>query len=84
MDLAIGVALGSSLQIALFVTPVAVCIAWMMNVPLSLEFHLFDIAVVFVAILTVNNLILDGESNWLEGFMLLIIYFIVGFAYWIY
>jgi len=84
MDLAVGVSLGSSLQISLFVTPLLVIIAWIMDTPLDLAFHIFDIAVVFVTTLTVTNLIMDGESNWLEGFVLLIVYFIVAFAYWIY
>ncbi|KAH6568324.1 hypothetical protein BASA62_005537 [Batrachochytrium salamandrivorans] len=81
MDLAIGVALGSSMQIALFVTPVLVISGWIMGMPLTLNFPMFDTAVLFVAILITNHLINDGESNWLEGFMLLICYVIVAVAY---
>ncbi|KAJ3306723.1 hypothetical protein HDV03_004354 [Kappamyces sp. JEL0829] len=80
-DLAIGVSLGSSLQISIFVTPLLVLIGWMINVPLTIAFPVFDIAVVFTTILTVINLISDGESNWLEGLMLLAVYCIVAFAY---
>lgn len=84
MDLSIGVSLGSSLQISIFVTPLLVLVGWVMNVPLSLDFPIFDIAVVFVTILTVSNLINDGQSNWLEGFLLLVIYLIICFAYYLY
>ncbi|KAI8925624.1 Sodium/calcium exchanger protein-domain-containing protein [Entophlyctis helioformis] len=80
-DLAIGVALGSSMQIALFVTPVLVIAGWIMGTPLTLNFPTFDTAVLFVTILITNHLISDGESNWLEGFLLLICYLIVAVAY---
>ncbi|KAL5037142.1 hypothetical protein RTP6_004614 [Batrachochytrium dendrobatidis] len=82
MDLAIGVALGSSMQIALFVTPVLVIAGWSMGMPLTLNFPIFDTVVLFVAILITNHLINDGESNWLEGFMLLVCYVIVAVAYY--
>lgn len=81
MDLAIGVAVGSSLQIALFVTPFMVLIGWFMDVPMSLFFSTFETAVLFISMLITNYLILDGESNWLEGAMLLGTYTIIALAF---
>ncbi|KAF9431084.1 hypothetical protein BGZ94_009470 [Podila epigama] len=84
MDLAIGVAIGSSMQIALFVTPVMVIIGWIINQPMTLFFNTFETCVLFVSVLIVNYLIQDGESNWLEGVMLLSTYLIIGIAFFYY
>jgi len=65
MDLAIGVAVGSSMQIALLVIPLAVVIGWIMHIDtMTLFFDPFQIAVLFVAVLLVNYLIQDGKSHW--------------------
>lgn len=65
MDLAIGVAVGSSMQIALLVIPFTVVLGWCIgNGEMNLAFDGFQIAVLFVAILLVNYLIQDGESHW--------------------
>lgn len=67
MDLAIGVAVGSSLQIALFVTPFLVILGWIVDVPMTLDFHTFETVTFFIAGLVVTYLIQDGKSNYLEG-----------------
>jgi Ca2+:H+ antiporter len=67
MDLAIGVAIGSSLQIALFVTPFLVIMGWILNVEMTLNFHIFETVAFFVSSLVVTFLIQDGKSNYLEG-----------------
>ncbi len=65
MDLAISVAIGSSLQIALFVIPFLVVLGWILEDPsMNLAFNGFQIAIVFVAVLLINYLIQDGKSNW--------------------
>jgi Ca2+:H+ antiporter len=69
MDLAIGVAIGSSLQIALFLTPFLVILGWIIGQPMSLHFQGFETVVFFLSVLVVNYLIQDGKSNWLEGAM---------------
>ncbi|KAF9186903.1 hypothetical protein BGZ51_001693 [Haplosporangium sp. Z 767] len=84
MDLAIGVAIGSSMQIALFVTPLMVIIGWIIGQPMTLFFNTFETCVMFVSVLIVNYLIQDGESNWLEGVMLLSTYVIVAIAIYFY
>lgn len=67
MDLAIGVAIGSSLQIALFVTPFLVILGWIMNIQMTLHFHIFETVAFFISGLVVTFLIQDGKSNYLEG-----------------
>ncbi|CAR65972.1 DEHA2G14256p [Debaryomyces hansenii CBS767] len=84
MDLAIGVAVGSSLQIAIFVTPFMVLVGWIIDVPMSLYFSTFETAILFVSVFITNLVILDGESNWLEGAMLLSTYLIVALAFFYY
>ena len=65
MDLAIGVAVGSSMQIALLVIPFVVVLGWIMGKnDMNLAFDAFQITVLFVSILLVNYLIQDGESHW--------------------
>lgn len=66
MDLAIGVAVGSSMQIALLVIPFVVVLGWCMgNEDMNLGFDGFQIAILFVTVLLVNYLIQDGKSHWL-------------------
>lgn len=84
MDLAIGVAVGSSLQIAIFVTPFMVIIGWIIDVPMSLYFSTFETAIMFVSVFITNLVVLDGESNWLEGAMLLSTYLIAALAFFYY
>ena len=84
VDLAIGVAIGSSLQIAIFVTPFMVLVGWAIDVPMSLYFSTFETAILFVSVFITNLVILDGESNWLEGAMLLSTYLIIALAFFYY
>jgi len=84
MDLAIGVALGSSMQIALFVTPLLVIIGWIINVEMTLYFNVYETAVMFISVLIVNYLISDGKSNYLEGLMLLSVYVIIAISFFYY
>ncbi len=81
MDLSVGIAIGSSIQIALFVAPLMVLIGWVLNVPMTLQFGSFETLVTFMTVLVVNFIIQDGESNWLEGAMLLITYGIIALAF---
>lgn len=74
MDLAIGVAIGSSLQIALFVTPFLVILGWIMNIDMTLHFQTFETVAFFISGLVVTLLIQDGKSNYLEGGMCLGMY----------
>ncbi|KAF1987999.1 hypothetical protein K402DRAFT_392281 [Aulographum hederae CBS 113979] len=80
MDLSIGVAVGSSIQIAIFVTPVVVLLGWCMDKDMSLYFNLFETVCLFVTAFVVNFLILDGRSNYLEGALLMAAYVIIALA----
>ena len=80
MDLAIGVAVGSSIQIALFVTPVIVLLGWILSKDMSLYFSLFETISLFVSAFIVNFLVLDGRSNYLEGALLIAAYVIIALA----
>lgn len=83
MDLAIGVAVGSSMQVALLIIPLLVVIGWGMGMDeMSLSFDLFQVAVLFVSVLLVNYLIADGKSHWLEGMLLMCLYCIIAVCSW--
>lgn len=84
MDLSLSVAIGSSLQIALFVTPFMVIVGWFIDVPMTLNFSTFETAMLFIAVFLSNYLILDGESNWLEGVMSLSLYLLIAMAFFFY
>jgi len=83
MDLAIGVAVGSSQQIAMMVTPLMVILGWIMGQPMSLYFEVFETAVLFMTVILVFALLIDGGSNWLEGAMLIGVYCILGIAFYV-
>jgi Ca2+:H+ antiporter len=82
MDLSLAIALGSSLQIALFVAPVLVFCSLLMGHPLTLEFNSFELIALTSASIIAAFVALDGESNWLEGAMLLGVYIILGAAFY--
>jgi Ca2+:H+ antiporter len=81
MDLSLSIVMGSSLQIALFVAPVLVFVSLLMGHPLTLEFNSFELVSLIAASLISALVSLDGESNWLEGATLLIVYAIVALAF---
>lgn len=83
MDLAIAIAIGSSVQIALFVAPAMVLLGWALKVPLTLEFGLLETSATFIAVLVANSILADGKTNWLEGAMLLGSYTILGAAFFL-
>jgi len=83
LDLSIGVAVGSSQQIAMMVVPLLVILGWIMDQPMTLYFDTFETAVLFMTVIVVHALIMDGESNWLEGAMLLGVYAILGIAFFV-
>jgi Ca2+:H+ antiporter len=81
MDLAVGIALGSALQIALFVAPVLVFASYLRPEPLDLLFTPLEVAAMFLGVIIAYMVAEDGQSNWLEGAMLLLIYAILGMAF---
>ena len=81
MDLSVSVAVGSSMQIALFVAPVLVIAGWIIGQPMDLNFNPFELVAVSVAVLIANSISSDGESNWLEGSLLIATYAVVAIAF---
>ena len=81
MDLSFAISIGSSTQIAVFVAPLMVIVAWILGVPLTFEFGILETIAVFLAVSIANLIAADGKSNWLEGLMLLSTYAILGLAF---
>jgi Ca2+:H+ antiporter len=82
MDLSVSVAVGSSLQIALFVAPVLVLAGWALGQPMDLNFNPFELVAVAVSVLIANSISSDGNSNWLEGILLLAAYLVLALAFY--
>jgi Ca2+:H+ antiporter len=78
MDLALTVAVGSSIQIALFVAPFLVLISQFRTPRLSLVFHPLEIAAVILSVGVVALVSFDGETHWFEGLQLLGVYLILA------
>ncbi|MFH7244822.1 MAG: calcium/proton exchanger [Spirulina sp.] len=81
MDLAVSVAMGSSLLVALLVAPLLVIVGEIIDQPMDLNFGLFEVVAVAVAVATVNLISQDGRSNWLEGVLLLSTFALLGAAF---
>ena len=82
MDLSIGIAVGSSIQIALFVAPVLLFASYFIGPrPMNLEFQIAELAAVIVAVGIAGQISGDGESNWLEGVQLLSVYIVLGILF---
>lgn len=82
MDLAVGICLGSSTQIALFVAPVLVILSFPFGPgPMPLVFNGFELAAIVFAILIADRVTAEGESNWFEGLQLLAVYVVVALAF---
>ncbi|RUR75751.1 hypothetical protein PCC6912_46480 [Chlorogloeopsis fritschii PCC 6912] len=82
MDLAVAVAMGSSLQIAMFIAPILVLVSQLIGQSMNLDFNPFEVLAVAIAVLVTNSISTDGKSNWLEGALLLITYAVVGTAFY--
>lgn len=82
MDVALEIAIGSSLQIILFVAPVLIFMSLFFS-PMSIIFNEFELIALIVAVLIANRVANDGESNWLEGVQLLAVYAIIAASFFI-
>jgi len=81
MDLSLGIAVGSGLQIALFVTPVLVLAGLVLGQPMDLVFNAYELVALIGAALIAVLISVDGESNWLEGAELIALYVMLGIAF---
>lgn len=82
MDLSLGVTVGSSVQVALVVAPVLVFSGLLLGQEMDLLFSGFEIVAIVLAVLVTRHLIFDGQSNWLEGLMLVAVYLMLGFGFY--
>eukprot|EP00878_Enallax_costatus_P001697 GHUV01001852.1.p1 GENE.GHUV01001852.1~~GHUV01001852.1.p1 ORF type:complete len:445 (+),score=115.57 GHUV01001852.1:219-1553(+) len=81
MDLSLGVAIGSSIQIGLFAVPFVTIVGWILGHPFSLGFDPFAALVLLLSVMHSAHMINDAESHWLEGVQLVVTYFIIAVAY---
>ncbi|KAJ6494045.1 Sodium/calcium exchanger protein-domain-containing protein [Mycena vitilis] len=81
-DLAMSVAIGSCIQIALFVVPVLILIAWGMKKPLTLLFDPLETLVLFLSVILVKFSVEDGKAHWMSGVVLMAVYALVALSFW--
>lgn len=84
MDLALQISVGSATQIVLLVAPVLVILGALLGQPMNLIFNISELIAMVLAVLIVNFIVQDGESNWLEGLQLLAAYAIMAIAFFLY
>lgn len=82
MNIAVEIAVGSSSQIALLVTPILVFLSYVWGNPMNLFFNYYEIIALASAVLIAIFISLDGESNWLEGAQLIVAYLIIAAAFY--
>jgi len=80
MDVAIEIALGSSLQIILFVAPVLIFLSLIFK-PMDIVFNEFELLAMLASVIIANKVASDGESNWLEGLQLIAVYLIIAISF---
>ncbi|KAL2245581.1 UNVERIFIED_CONTAM: Vacuolar cation/proton exchanger 5 [Sesamum indicum] len=83
LDISLGVAIGSSTQIAMFGIPFSVVVGWIMGRPMDLNFQLFETATLIMTVLVVALMLQDGTSNYFKGLMLLLCYLIVAASFFV-
>jgi Ca2+:H+ antiporter len=81
MDLALNIAIGSSIQVALLLAPVLVLLGMAFHQPMDLAFTTMEVASIALAVGVASSVIRDAESNWLEGVFLLLAYAVLGVAF---
>ena len=81
MDLAVGIAIGSSTQVALLIAPLLVFLGLAFGRPMDLAFSLMEVASIALAVAIASTVVRDAESNWLEGALLLLVYAILAVAF---
>jgi Ca2+:H+ antiporter len=82
MDLSLSIAMGSSLQIALFVAPILIFASYLFGRPMNLEFTIPEVVAVIASILIAQQISSDGESNWVEGVQLLSVYAVLAILFY--
>jgi Ca2+:H+ antiporter len=81
MDLSLGVAVGSSIQIAVFAIPFVVLAGWVLGKPFSLDFDPFAVLVLMLSVIHANFVTSDARSHWLSGVVLVAAYVVIAVVY---
>jgi len=81
MDLALNIAIGSSIQVALLIAPLLVLLGMAFHQPMDLAFTTMEVASIALAVLVTSSVIRDAETNWLEGALLLLAYAVLAVAF---
>lgn len=84
MDLAVSIAIGSSAQVALLIAPVLVFVGLAVGRPMDLAFTPFEVTAVALAVAVAMSVVRDAQSDWLEGAFLLLVYGMLGVAFFYY
>jgi Ca2+:H+ antiporter len=80
MNLALAHVLGASIQTALLNTPLVVIVGWGLNIPMNMQFEVFDAVALVLAVLVVGSFLRDKKSNYMEGSLLVFVYIIIAIA----
>ncbi|CAA7061838.1 unnamed protein product [Microthlaspi erraticum] len=83
LDITLGIALGSATQIALFVVPVTVLVAWTMGIEMDLNFNLLETACLALSIIVTSFTLQDGTSNYMKGLVLLMCYVVIAACFFV-
>jgi len=84
MDLSLGIAIGSSIQVALFVAPLMVLLSYLCHWPImDLVFTPAEVIAIVLSVIVTGQIASDGESNWLEGVQLLSVYIILAIIFYL-
>ncbi|XP_048320465.1 vacuolar cation/proton exchanger 3 [Ziziphus jujuba] len=83
LDISLGVALGSATQIAMFVVPLCVIVAWIMGINMDLNFNLLETGSLTLAIVATAFTLQDGTSHYMKGFILLLCYVVIGACFFV-
>ncbi|KAA1467535.1 hypothetical protein DENSPDRAFT_251044 [Dentipellis sp. KUC8613] len=84
LTLSISVAVGSTIQTALFVIPFMIVLGWILDKPLAMLFDPFESVVLYISVHVMGYVVADGKSNWLEGVILICLYIIIAVSFWFY
>merc|ERR1740121_215771 len=82
MEISMGVAIGSAVQISIFVIPLNILAGWFLDKPMTLNFHIFETVLLLLTTMCVAFMVSDGKSHWLKGAMLVFAYIMIAAAFW--
>ncbi|MFY9393115.1 MAG: hypothetical protein WAP36_00270 [Halanaerobiales bacterium] len=82
IDLSISIAVGSSIQVALFLVPLLIFISHLIKQPMNILFNILEISSIGLSVLAINIVYLQGKSNWFEGLQLIAAYLIIAIAFY--